>query len=186
MNRTIVALSICLILLSGGCLTTKQAITGHDVMPAENVLNTAVFNLDNLLMNTLASLEMAAMTPEARSGNWQGIKPYLENLKKRINGVYFYVMPDGNYYSVEKDFTNLNLSDREYFRPLFNGKQVKGFPIYSRSTGRKSALMASPVFNDGKVTGALGASVFLDDLHLRLNNEMGLPQDFTWFVIDSS
>lgn len=70
MSRALIKLSLCIILFSGGCLTTEQAITGHNFMPAENVLNTAVFSLDNLLINTLASLELAAMTPEAGRGDW--------------------------------------------------------------------------------------------------------------------
>ncbi len=184
MSRALIKLLYCIILFSGGCLATKQPV-GHDFMPAENVLNTAVFSLDNLLMNTLASLELAAMTPEAGRGDWPGIKSYLANLKKRVKGVYFYLMPDGNYYSVEKDFTNLNLTSRGYFKPLFSGNQIKGFQIYSRSTGKKSAVMASPIFKAGRVTGALGTSVFLDDLHRVLNSEMDLPKDYTWFVVNS-
>ncbi len=172
-------------LLSGRSSLANQPSIQYDLLPADNVLNTAVFSLDERLMNVLSSLELIAMTPDAGAGNWPAIKPYLAHLKQRAPGVYFYAMPDGNYYSVKEDFTNLNIGDRGYFKPLFAGNTVKGFPIYSHSTGRKSAVMACPITVDGKVTGALGASVYLDDLHQALNREMDLPPDSTWFVVNS-
>ncbi len=163
----------------------EQALMPPESKPMKSVLNTAAVSLDDLMMNTLASLELAAMTPEAKSGDWKGIKPYLAKMEQGLAGAYFYILPDGNYYSVEKDFTHLNLSDRGYFKDLFAGKPIKGYPIYSRSTGKKSAFMATPILVDGKVVGALGASVFLDDLHGRLNREMALPEGHTWFVVNA-
>jgi len=151
----------------------------------KTTLNAAANYLDTLMMNTLASLELIASTPEAQNGDWKGIQRYLKQLKALTPGVYFYVLPDGNYYSVTLDYTNLNLSNRGYFKSLFAGNPVMGFPIYSRSSGKKSALMAAPILTDGKVTGALGASVFLDELHHKLNREFALPDKFTWFVLNS-
>ena len=153
---------------------------------AETTLNVAAHYVDNLFSGTLAALELVANTPEARDGNWSGIKPSLERLETRQPGVYFYVVPDGNYYSVAQDFTNLNLSDRGYFKSLMAGERVSGVPIYSRSSGEKSALMAVPILVDGKVTGALAASVLLDELHARLNREFALPAGHVWYVLDSN
>src|SRR5690606_15769814 len=56
--------------------------------------------------------------------------------------------------------------------------------VISRATGRKVAVLAVPVFDGGKVVGAVGASVFLDDLRQRLNRDLALPAGQTWFVID--
>ncbi len=151
----------------------------------KTTLNAASNYLDSVLMNTLTSLELITSTPEAKKGDWEGIKRYLKQLKEITPGVYFYLLPDGNYYSVILDYTNLNLSNRAYFKSLFSGTPVMGFPIYSRSSGKKSALMAAPITVNGKVTGALGASVFLDELHDKLNREFALPDDYTWFVLNS-
>lgn len=178
-------LLLCLVFLFAGNLWAGRPPADTESIPMKSMLNTAACSLDHLLMNTLASLELAAMTPESRSGDWNGIKPYLMRMEQRLAGAYFYILPDGNYYSVDRDFTNLNLSDRPYFNPLFAGNPIKGFPIYSRSTGKKSAFTASPISVDGKVIGALGASVFLDDLHRRLNREMALPDGYTWFVVNA-
>jgi hypothetical protein len=157
---------------------------GHDYL--ENTLNVAAHSLDGLMLNTLGALELIAATPEAKQGDWNGIKPYLQKQQKLLAGAYFFALPDGNYYTVQQDLTNLNLSSREYFPSLMAGKQVWGFPIHSRSTDKKSALLACPVRSGDKVTGALGASVFLDELQRKINDELRLPDNCTWFVVDSS
>lgn len=152
----------------------------------ETTVNAAAHYVDSGFGNTLAALELIAATPEARSSDWNGIKRYLQRVEADVPGVYFFVLPDGNYYSTALDYTNLNLSDRAYFKSLFAGNQVKGFPIYSRSSGKKSALMASPIVVDNKVVGALGASVFLDELHAKLNRDLALPPGHMWFVVDAT
>jgi hypothetical protein len=66
-----------------------------DVTPdvgLETTLNAAAHYVDSLFSSTLASLELVANTPEARSGDWNGIKRYLERLEARQPGVYFYVL----------------------------------------------------------------------------------------------
>jgi len=147
-------------------------------------VNVAADYLNNICMDALAKLQLIAMTPEAQSGDWNGIKAYLSLAQERLPGVYFYVLPNGDYYTLGKDFTNLNLSNRGYFKPLFEGNTVKGYDILSRSTGKKSALMAAPIIKDGQVVGALGISVYLDALHNRINSDLGLSDNYTWFVVN--
>jgi hypothetical protein len=151
----------------------------------EVTLNAATHYVDSIFANTLASLELIASTPEAKSGDWEGIKRYLKQVEAGLPGGYFFFLPDGNYYSVALDYTNLNVSDRAYFKSLFAGNRVKGFPIYSRSSGEKSALMAVPILVDNRVIGALGASVFLNDLQARLDRDFALPPGYTWYVLNS-
>jgi hypothetical protein len=152
----------------------------------ETTINVAAHYVDNIFVNTLVALELIATTPEAQSGDWSGIKRYLKRLEAGLPGAYFFVLPNGNYYSVALDYTNLNLGERAYFKSLLAGNQVKGFSIYSRSSGKKSALMAVPIVADNKVIGALGASIFLDELHARLNRDFALPPGYTWFVLDAT
>jgi hypothetical protein len=171
-------------ILTGSAWAENTAQAPETVGP-ETTLNAATHYLDNILVNALTSLELVASTPEARAGEWNGIKPYLKQLESRLPAVNFFVLPNGNYYSVALDYTNLNLSDRPYFKPLFAGNEVKGFPIYSRSSGKKSALVAVPIVVDHKVTGALGSSIFLDELNKRMNRALALPRGYTWFVLNS-
>jgi hypothetical protein len=183
--KAIQSVLLFVLVLTSPAWAGKAASATPDIGP-ETMLNVAAHYVDSLFSGTLALLELVANTPQARNGDWAGIKPYLEQLEARQPGVYFYVLPDGNYYSVAQDFTNLNLSDRGYFKSLMAGERVRGVPIYSRSSGRKSALMAVPVLVDGKVTGALAASVFLDEMHARLNREFALPAGHVWYVLDSA
>ncbi len=162
----------------------ESTVNSKPVGP-EATLNAGAHYLDSVFANALQSLELIASTPEAKSGNWKGIKPYLTKLETNLPGVYFFVLPDGNYYSIALDYTNLNLSDRPYFKSLFAGKPVKGFPIYSRSSGKKSALVAAPIIVNGKVTGALGISIFLDDLADELVKVIAVPHDYNWFVLNA-
>jgi hypothetical protein len=178
-------LSAVLSVLLASAVWAEDAAQGAPTVGPETTLNTAAHFLDSILLNALGSLELVAATPEARAGNWNGIKPYLQQLESKLPAVNFFVLPDGNYYSVALDRTNLNLSDRPYFKPLFAGNEIKGFPIFSRSSGRKSALLAVPIVADQKVTGALGSSIFLDELNERMNRAIVLPQGYTWYVLNA-
>jgi len=178
-------ISVLFVFILTSSVWAAEAVKSPQTAVPNTTLNAASHYLDTVFMNTLTSLELIASTPEAKSGDWKGIKRYLKQLEAVTPGVYFYVLPDGNYYSVALDYTNLNLSNRGYFNSLFAGNPVMGFPIYSRSSGKKSALMAAPIMKDGKVSGALGASVFLDELHDRLNREFAMPQEYTWFVLNA-
>lgn len=151
----------------------------------EVALNAAARYVDSIFANALASLELIASTPEAKSRDWNGIRRYLKQVEAGLPGAYFFILPDGNYYSVALDFTNLSLSDRTYFKSLLAGNTVRGFPIYSRSSGKRSALMAVPIVKDNQVIGALGASIFLDELHARLNRDFALPPDYLWYVLNA-
>lgn len=46
----------------------------------ETTVKVAAEYLDYIFMNTLASLELVASTPEAKNADWVGMKPYLEKL----------------------------------------------------------------------------------------------------------
>ena len=160
-------------------------LTAENAAMQRIATNAAARYVDLLLMDALAMLDQLSKTPEAMSSDWDLISPSLEELSYRLPGVYFWVLPNGDYYTVDKGFTNLNLSDRAYFPSLFEGNDVLGYQIYSRSSGKKSALMASPILVNDEVVGALGASIFLDDLHAKINRDLMIPPDYTWFALNS-
>ncbi|AUN94961.1 hypothetical protein C0099_08445 [Pseudazoarcus pumilus] len=148
------------------------------------VVNAAAHYVDEIFAQTLASLELIAATPEARAGDWEGVRRYLLKFEPRLAAIHFYLRPDGRYYTRGSGLMPANLTDRPYFEPLFAGEPVRGYPVISRATGRKVAVLAVPVFDDTRVVGAVGASVFLDELRVRLNAELALPAGYTWFVVD--
>jgi len=44
--------------------------------------------------------------------------------------------------------------------------------------------MAAPIIKEEQVVGALGISVYLDALHNRINSDLGLSDNYTWFVVN--
>lgn len=176
---------LLLVFILTGSARAEDLVKNPKPVGVETTLNAHAHYLDQVFVNALNSLELIASTPEAMRGDWKGIKPYLQKVKEDLPGVYYYVLPNGDYYSVDRDFTNLNLQNRPYFKSLFEGNPVMGFPVYSRSSGKKSAIVAAPIVVDDKVKGALGISVFLEDLADKLDQVFALPQDYNWFVLNA-
>lgn len=138
MKTTMSFFLVIILLLFGACDKVNKS---PDLPGAESTVKVAAHYLDNIFMNTLSSLEIIAETPEAKDGNWEGIKPYLQDLAKDLPGVYFFVLPDGNYYTITKDYTNLNLSNRPYFKPLFNIYSSFIQPSHKASAGRRLSFI---------------------------------------------
>jgi C4-dicarboxylate-specific signal transduction histidine kinase len=99
------------------------------------------------------------------------------------NAIWF-VIPDGFYYTVEKGFTGLNLSDRSYFPGLMAGQSVLGTLVVSRSTGKRSVIIAEPVHFADQVIGAVGVSYSVDQLSLEINEAMQLPPAAVFYALD--
>lgn len=147
-------------------------------------VGTSATIIELYLQHALTSLRLIAATPTTRSGIWPEIRPALQSLCNAIPGAALYIQPDGGYYSVEHGYTGLNLSDREYFEPLFRGREVHGSLIYSRSTGKKSVLLAVPSMENGEVTGAVALSIFLDDFQQLISDALDLSPDYLWYVLN--
>jgi len=131
------------------------------------------------------SLEPLALTQEVKSGQWEVMKGLLEAVNNnQTEALLWFVLPDGSYYTVEKGKTDQNLSDRDYFPGLMGGNEVLGPLVASKVTGKKSIITAVPVEIEGEVIGALGASIFLDDLSNMLTTALDLPNGMVLCAID--
>lgn len=185
LTALLVFLSILLPAMSSAQdVRVRTATIGATVTGPQTVVNSSALYVDEIFSQTQASLELIAATPEARIGDWEGVRSYLDLIAPRLAALYFFVLPDGSFHTLDGGLSSQNLSARAYFGSLFAGNPVRGFPLQSLTTGRKIAMLASPVVVDGKVVAAVGASVFLDELHKRLNREFSLPMNYTWFVLD--
>ena len=92
-----------------------------------------------------------AMTEAVQTGTWDAMRPLLgEAQTGGTLRVVWYARPDGSYYTVEKGRMDQSLADRPYFPAVLNGKAVRGELVISRSTGKKSVVIAIPVTRDGK------------------------------------
>jgi methyl-accepting chemotaxis protein len=66
-----------------------------------------------------------------------------------------------------------------------DGETVIGDLIVSKSTGRESIVATVPVENNGDVIGALGTSIYLDDLSQSIVTDLGLSDDMVFFAVNS-
>ena len=136
--------------------------------------------------NVLNGLKLLSVTDEVRSGKWDEMKPVLAEFARgdvKAAAVWF-ARPDGSYYSVEKGLTGQNLRDREYFPGLMSGKDVTGDLVLSKTTGQRTAIVAVPVRRAGKIIGALGASLSVEQISKMLDEKMALPGNFVFYALD--
>jgi len=128
-------------------------------------------------------LEALVMTQEVQSGDWEEMVGLLAKVQQaQVPNTLWFVLPDGSYYTVELGKTDQNLSNRTYFPRLMAGNNVLGDLVVSKSTGKKSFIVASPVIREGEVIGGLGASIFLDDLSNTIGEELALPDDMVFYA----
>ncbi len=141
---------------------------------------------DGHLLRMAGFLEVLA-SGEARTADWPGFRGRLAGIgRHNVAAVLWFARPDGRYWTTAGGGEAGDLSDRPYFPRLMAGEAVTGSLVVSRSTGRSVAIVAVPVRGeDGRVLGALGASIHLDSLSLQLSREMQLPDDVVFYAIDS-
>lgn len=142
---------------------------------------------DGHLRKLADSLQILAESDAAQSGQWEEIHELLRFMGERnVAALNWFALPDGSYWSVQEGRVAGKLADRPYFPKLLAGEVVVGELVVSRATGKSVAIVAVPVFNeDGSVAGALGSSVYLDQLSERISGEMGLGDDVIFYAFDA-
>ena len=145
--------------------------------------------VDGTLSNFIDLFKTIAGKYYSKEGNWDLIKEdfnrlseYFSNQTFTFPSIYLYILPDGYYYTSVRNFTGLNLRDREYFPKLTSGKNVVGSLIQSRSTGKKSAVIAVPIFDKGLIKGFIGCSLYMEELNLYLNKKYPFSDDKIFFL----
>jgi hypothetical protein len=136
--------------------------------------------------NVLRVLKIMSVTEEAQSGEWEKMRGVLDEFgRSGIKAeVVWFARPDGSYYTVEKGLTGLNLRYREYFPRLMAGDEIIGDLVLSTSTGRRTVIVAVPIKKNGKVIGALGTSLSVEDISRMLDEKMGLPENMFFYALD--
>ncbi|MDA8434045.1 MAG: cache domain-containing protein [Nitrospiraceae bacterium] len=131
-------------------------------------------------------LRLLAATAEVQSGKWEEMKGLLSEFGDsgiKAAAVWF-ALPDGSYYTAEKGPTGLNLKDRPYFPRLLAGKVVAGDLVVSKSTEKRTAVVAVPVRSGGKIVGALGVSLSIGEISRTLDRQMSLPKNMVFYALD--
>ena len=141
---------------------------------------------EGYIEDVLRDLKLISATEEAQSGEWGEMRTLLATFGEsgiKAAAVWF-VKPDGSYYTVEKGLTGLNLSDRPYFPGLMAGRDVTGALVISKSTGKRTVIVAVPVKRKGKIIGALGISLSAEDISRMIDEKMMLPKNMIFYALD--
>ena len=132
----------------------------------------------------LAVLQALSYTDEARSGKWKKLKPLLvEQENAALSGRIWYLLPNGSYYTTVDDLTSKNLKDRSYFPGLNAGNPTLGTVVVSKSTGKTVAIAAAPIIKKDKVEGALGTSIYMQNINDEVRSNFQLQSDQMFFAV---
>jgi hypothetical protein len=139
------------------------------------------------IKDDLLSLKLLSATREVQSGHWKKMKRILAVFGRGTDAAaVWFARPDGSYYTVEEGLTGQNLKDRPYFPKLMEGKDVTGHLVVSKSTGKRSAVVAVPVRQKGAIIGALGVSLSVSEISRAIERQMALPQNMVFYALDAS
>ena len=140
------------------------------------------------LDSALVGARTLVATQGARSGDWDRIKGPLAAYAKAVPAAaaVWFARPDGSYYTVAQNLTDQNVADRGYFRGLMLGRSIEGTLVVSHSTGKKSVVIAVPIVVNGKTIGAIGVSIGVEKLAARLDRQLQLPSNVTFYAINGN
>ncbi len=151
---------------------------------ANTILSSFVSLTEQQIRAVERELVVLSATEEVKSADWDAMRSIMQTYQDSgLPGIVWFVLPNGNYYTVEKGLVGKNLSDRKYFPGLMSGRRMIGGLVVSKSTGRKSVIITVPVKQDGEVVGGLGVSVFLDVVSERIDDSLSLPGSMVFYAL---
>lgn len=142
--------------------------------------------VDARLQGVLTATRLLAAAEEVRAGDWARIRGPLGVLATDLPeaAAVWYAGSDGSLFTVEKGATGETLRDRAYFPLLRSGHDVVGSLVISKSTGRRSVIVASPVVTDGAMAGAVGVSLDAVLLAASVDRAIRFPPDVVFYTLD--
>ena len=182
MKKITIILGLCLVLLilASGC--NDKAISSE--INLEMGVAGVVALTDSHIENCVNTLEVLAITEEVKSGDWETMLPLLTKADEvMLHGPEWFCLPDGSYYVVGMGKTDKNIADRAYFPVVMSGSNTCSELVVSKSTGEKVLVVAVPVIKEGEVVGALGISVFLEDLSDIISEQLKLSDDIVFYAV---
>jgi hypothetical protein len=142
---------------------------------------------DGQIEGVLRSLKLLSVTEEVRSGDWEKMKPLLDEFSRSglSPGAIWFAGSDGSYYTEREALTDQDARPRRYFAELMKDGQVAGDLVINISTGKRNAALAVPVSRNGDLVGALGTLISLEEMSRVLDEKMGLPEDMIFYALDA-
>jgi len=184
----LVLLVLSLSAMAAGEMVPVQDKGGISMANLRLLLNSFAALGEGHIENVLHGLKIMSVTEEAQSGEWEKMRGVLAEFGR--SGIeaadVWFARPDGSFYTVEKGLTDLNLRDRHYFPRLMAGEEITGDLVISKTTGKRTAIVAVPIKKNGKIIGALGASLAVEVISRMLDEKMGLPENVIFYALDQN
>jgi hypothetical protein len=185
MRKAALYLGICLLIVVA-IVAIVEGIGTKTKFDTEMGVSAAVALTQARVEGLVTSMQVMALTDEVKSADWDTMKPLLTEFEDNsIPLVAWFALPDASYYTVDAGLTGGNLSDREYFPKVMDGEVVIGDLVVSKSTGKESAVATVPVKNGNEVIGALGVSIYLDELSQSIVTDLGLSDDMIFYAVNA-
>lgn len=169
------------------CARSAGAAEGSFMLDARVTLRAYTALVESHFEGVLDGAQTLAATSDAKSGDWARIKGPLSIYARGVPTVaaVWFARPNGSYYTLKKGLTGQNVKDRAYFSHLMSGEDVEGDLVVSRSTGRKSVVIAAPIKKNGKIIGAFGVSISVEKLAAMIDARLELPADIVFYALDA-
>jgi hypothetical protein len=185
MRQKALYLGICLLIIAV-IIAIIAGIGSKEKIDTERGVSAAASLTEARIEGLVTSMQVMALTDEVKSANWATIEPLLSELQdSSIPLVAWFVLPDASYYTVDAGLASGNLSDREYFPVVMDGDVAVGYTVVSKSTGKESTVAVVPVKDGNEVIGALGISIYLDELSQSIVTDLGLSDDMVFYAVNA-
>ncbi len=185
MRKAALYLGICLLIVVA-IVAIVGGFGSEGKVETEIGVTAAVALTEAHVEGLVTSMQVMALTDEVKSADWDTMEPLLAEFKDNsIPLVAWFALPNASYYTVDAGLAGGNLSDREYFPKVMSGEIAIGDLIVSKSTGIKSTAAVVPVKDGNDVIGALGASIYLDELSQSIVTDLGLSDDMVFYAVNA-
>lgn len=181
-------LSTCILLAAPLCFSAVEGTEAGPMLDARVALNAYSAAVEARLEGVRNAVRSVAATEEARSGDWERIQVPLAAMASGIGdaAAVWFALPDGRYWTVGQGLVGKSLKDRAYFGNLLMGDEVVGALVVSKSTAARAVIVASPVLEEGRITGAVGVSIDAAKFAAELDAAIRFPPNVVFYALDSS
>ena len=184
MRKAAIYLGVCLLIVVA-IVGVVEGIGTKNKFDTETSVSAAVALTEAHMEGLVTSMQVMALTDEVQSANWDTMKPLLTEFEaSSIPLVAWFALPNASYYTVDTGLASSNLSDREYFPVVMEGHVAIGYTVVSKSTGKKSTVAVVPVKEGNDIIGALGVSIYLDEMSQSIVTELGLSNDMVFYAVN--
>ena len=151
---------------------------------ANTILSSFIGLTEQQIRMVERELVVLSATEEVKSADWDTMRSIMQVYQESgLPGIVWFMLPDGNFYTIEKGFVAKSARDRKYFPGLMSGRRMVGDLVVGKSTGKQSVIVTVPVKREGEVVGGLGVSMFLDALSERIDAALSLPGSMVFYAL---